>query len=111
VGDESIASWISFQVNERLSGYMTGFDPEWSSKRPGKILHGFVVRQALADGSRELDFGRGAEDYKYEMGAINRTNRRFILSNNTPRSATAYALTKLRLLARDLIRRYQARSG
>jgi CelD/BcsL family acetyltransferase involved in cellulose biosynthesis len=109
VGDDTIASWISFQVNGRLNGYMTGFDPEWSNKRPGKILHGFVVRQALAEHSRELDFGRGAEEYKYEMGAINRQNSRFILSNNTPRSALAFTLMFLRIKGRDAVRRYRER--
>jgi CelD/BcsL family acetyltransferase involved in cellulose biosynthesis len=107
VGDDVIASWISFQVNGRLNGYMTGFDPEWSNKRPGKILHGFVVRQALAEQSRELDFGRGAEEYKYEMGAINRRNRRFLLSNNTPRSALAFSLMALRIKGRDMVRKYR----
>jgi CelD/BcsL family acetyltransferase involved in cellulose biosynthesis len=111
VGDDVIASWISFQVNGRLNGYMTGFDPAWSNRRPGKILHGFVVRQALAEQSRELDFGRGAEEYKYEMGAVNRRNRRFILSNNTPRSALAFGYMALQIKGRGLVRRYRETRG
>ena len=102
-----IASWISFQVNGRLNGYMTGFDPAWSSKRPGKLLHGFVVRQALAENVRELDLGRGAEEYKYEMGAVSRRNRRFIVTNNTPRSMMAFAWTVLRIRGRKVVRWYQ----
>ena len=108
VGEAVISSWISFQVNERLSGYMTGFDPAWSKERPGKLLHGFVVRQALSEHARELDFGRGAEEYKFEMGAISRRNVRFILGNNTPRSLLAFGLISLRVRARDLVRRYQS---
>jgi CelD/BcsL family acetyltransferase involved in cellulose biosynthesis len=104
VGDTAIASWISFLVNGRWNGYMTGFDPAWSNWRPGKILHGFVMRQALAEQARELDFGRGAEDYKYELGATNRTTWRFVLANSTPRSALAFALTGLRIQGRDLVR-------
>jgi CelD/BcsL family acetyltransferase involved in cellulose biosynthesis len=107
VGDDVIASWISFQVNERLNGYMTGFDPAWSSKRPGKVLHGFVVRQALAEHVRELNLGRGAEEYKFEMGAVSRRNRRFMLTNNTPRSIMAFALTMLRIKGRGMVRRYR----
>lgn len=108
VGEEAIASWISFQVNGRWNGYMTGFDPAWSNKRPGKILHGFVVRAALAEQAHELDFGRGAEEYKYEMGATNRTNRRFVVANNTPPSGVAFGMTALNILARDLVRRYRS---
>jgi CelD/BcsL family acetyltransferase involved in cellulose biosynthesis len=104
VGDTAIASWISFQVNGRWNGYMTGFDPAWSNWRPGKILHGFVVRQALAEQAGELDFGRGAEPYKYELGAINRTNWRFVVASRTPRSTLAFALTGLRIQGRDLVR-------
>jgi CelD/BcsL family acetyltransferase involved in cellulose biosynthesis len=103
-GDAVISSWISFQVNNRLNGYMTGFDPAYSKDRPGKILHRFVVRQALSEQVIELDFGRGGEEYKFEMGAVHRHNARFILANNTPRSLLAFAAMKLRMRARDLIR-------
>ncbi len=110
-GDEVIASWISFQVQGRLNGYMTGFDPAWSKERPGKILHGFVVRQALAEGAQELDFGRGAEEYKYEMGATNRQNARFLLTNNTPRSGLALGMLLLRVKlgprVRKLVEQYR----
>ena len=104
-GDKVVSSWISFMVNGRLNGYMTGFDPEWSSKRPGKILHGFVVKQALSEGARELDFGRGAESYKYEMGAVNRKNLRFVVASNTPRSALAFGKMALRIQASAVVHR------
>ncbi len=104
VGEAAVASWISFQVNGRWNGYMTGFDPAWSNWRPGKILHGFVMRAALAESCYELDFGRGAEEYKYELGAVNRTNWRFVLANSTPRSSLAFALTGLRIQGRDMVR-------
>ncbi|MEO5951113.1 MAG: GNAT family N-acetyltransferase [Chloroflexia bacterium] len=103
-GDTVISSWISFQVNGRLNGYMTGFDPAYSKVRPGKLLHRFVVRQALEEHATELDFGRGDEEYKFEMGAVHRHNARFILANNTPRSLISLTAMKLRQQARTLIR-------
>jgi CelD/BcsL family acetyltransferase involved in cellulose biosynthesis len=103
-----IASWISFLVNGRWSGYMTGFDPAWSAKRPGKVLHGFVMREAMSEHAFEIDAGRGAEPYKYELGAVNRKSWRFMLTGNTPRSFIAFGLAKGRLQARELIRRYRA---
>ncbi|HEY0071697.1 MAG TPA: GNAT family N-acetyltransferase [Chloroflexia bacterium] len=108
VGDATISSWISFNVNGRWNGYMTGFDPEWSSKRPGKVLHGFVMRQALAEHARELDLGRGNEGYKYEMGAVDRKNWRFVLANDTARSALAFGQVRLRMQAREMVHRMQA---
>ncbi len=92
VGAVPIAAWISFLVQGRWSGYMTGFDPAWSRYRPGKVLHSFVVQQAIAAGATELDFGRGAEAYKYELGAVTRRNSRAVLANSTLRSALAMTL-------------------
>ena len=84
---------------------MTGFDPAWSQKRPGKICMGWSMRQALAEQARELDLGRGAEGYKYELGALNRQNGRVILANRTRRSALAFTLTGWRVQGRALVRR------
>lgn len=103
-GGEVISSWISFQVNSRLNGYMTGFDPAWSKDRPGKLLHRFVVRQALSEQAKELDFGRGDEEYKFEMGAVSRQNARFLLGNNTPRSLAALSMMRLRRQVRDMVK-------
>lgn len=107
VDNAPIASWIGFFVNGRWSGYMTGFDPAWSTKRPGKILHGFVMREAMKEGAFEIDEGRGAEPYKYELGAISRRSWRFMLTSNTPRSLIALSLVKGRLRVRVLVRRYR----
>ncbi|MEP6776079.1 MAG: GNAT family N-acetyltransferase, partial [Chloroflexota bacterium] len=110
IDDTPIASWISFLVNGRWSGYMTGFDPAWSAKRPGKVLHGFVMREAMKEGAFEIDAGRGAEPYKYELGAINRRSWRFMLTSNRPRSLIALSLVKGRIRARELVRRYRERT-
>jgi len=110
VEDAPIASWIGFLVNGRWSGYMTGFDPAWSAKRPGKVLHGFVMREAMKQGAFEIDEGRGAEPYKYELGAISRQSWRFMLTSNRPRSLMALGLVKGRVRARDLVRRDRERT-
>lgn len=108
VGDATISSWITFNINGRWNGYMTGFDPKWSSKRPGKVLHGFLMRQALAEHARELDLGRGNEGYKYEMGAVDRKNWRFVLANDTVRSTLAFRQAQLRIQAREMVHRIRS---
>ncbi len=104
-GDVSIAAWISFLVNGRWSGYMTGFDPAWSRYRPGKVLHSFVMQQAIAEGAHELDFGRGAEAYKYELGAVTRSNSRALLASSTLRSSLAMALAEVGIEGRAVLHR------
>jgi CelD/BcsL family acetyltransferase involved in cellulose biosynthesis len=89
---------------------MTGFDPAWSAKRPGKVLHGFVMREAMREGAFEIDAGRGAEPYKYELGAVSRQSWRFVLTSNTARSVIALGLMKGRVRARELVRRYRERA-
>jgi len=109
VDEDVIATCVGFHVNGRWSGYMTGFDPEWSNKRPGKVLHRFMVRRAMSEHTREFDFGRGSEGYKYELGAISRKNRRFVITSTAPSSRLALGLMRLRLRAREYVRRYRAR--
>lgn len=103
--DVPIAAWIGFLVQGRWSGYMTGFDPAWSHYRPGKVLHSFVVQQALAAGADELDFGRGGEAYKYELGAVTRHNSRILLANTTLRSTLALALAEANIEGRAALHR------
>ena len=53
----------------RVHAYLGGFAPELGRDNPGTLVAGYAIRQAIAQGARELDFLRGQEKYKYDWGA------------------------------------------
>jgi CelD/BcsL family acetyltransferase involved in cellulose biosynthesis len=59
---------------ERVSVYLTGFDPAFEYESPNVILLAHAIELAIAEGRREVDFLRGQEPYKYEWGAVDRWN-------------------------------------
>jgi CelD/BcsL family acetyltransferase involved in cellulose biosynthesis len=50
--------------------YLNGFDPSIEGVSLGSLLIGRIIRRAIAEGRRRIDFLRGQEAYKYAWGAI-----------------------------------------
>ncbi|OCP22316.1 MULTISPECIES: GNAT family N-acetyltransferase [unclassified Ensifer] len=59
--------------------YITGRDETWTTPSPGLLLHGFAIRDAIAEGYRVYDFLRGDEDYKYSFGVEERRIRSMLV--------------------------------
>ncbi|OOG64199.1 hypothetical protein B0E45_28795 [Sinorhizobium sp. A49] len=59
--------------------YITGRDEEWTTPSPGLLLHGFAIRDAIAEGYRIYDFLRGNEAYKYSFGVEERRIRSMLV--------------------------------
>jgi glycosyltransferase involved in cell wall biosynthesis len=66
----------AFCKEGRVYYYLSGFDPTLAQYGPGSLLMHEAMRYAMAQGDREFDFLRGAEEYKYRWGAENRINKR-----------------------------------
>jgi CelD/BcsL family acetyltransferase involved in cellulose biosynthesis len=47
------------------------------------VLVGAALEHVARDGAREVDFLRGAEDYKYRWGAIDRVQHRIRVERRT----------------------------
>jgi len=107
VDGTTIAAALDFALGDHWEGYLTGFDPAWQDHRPGRLLDGFILRAAIHAGAGEYHYGRGDEGYKYEMGALARRSRRFVLATGSPRSVAAFTALQLRGRGRDLLRRLQ----
>jgi CelD/BcsL family acetyltransferase involved in cellulose biosynthesis len=56
-------SWLYFQA---------GFDPAHSKLRPGFVLLGYAIEQAIAEGCREFDMLRGEHEYKAQLAKLTR---------------------------------------
>lgn len=73
-GDKPIAAISEFVdvVRSTTSFHIGGFDPEYSRLSPGRVLLGMSIRRAIEQGFGVYDFLRGAEEYKYGLGAVDR---------------------------------------
>ena len=70
-----------FQWNERTYYYLGGFAPEFGKYSLGTLLTGHAIQHAITEKSREFDFLRGNEPYKYRWLPQERINQRLILLN------------------------------
>ena len=69
VGGVRVASVICFDYENDLYLYNSGYDPAYASLSVGLLLKVFCLKEGIAEGKRRFDFLRGAEPYKYDLGA------------------------------------------
>ena len=63
---------LSYFWNGKYWFFIGGFEPELMRWSVGTCLFARVFQEAIAEGASEFDFLRGAEDYKYRFGAVDR---------------------------------------
>ena len=74
-----VASVFCFDAGSCLYMYNSGYDPEYASLSVGLLSKALVVRWAIEDGKQSLDFLRGNEPYKYDLGARDRGVYRLVV--------------------------------
>jgi CelD/BcsL family acetyltransferase involved in cellulose biosynthesis len=74
-----VAACISFDYLDSYLLYNSGYDPDYSNLSVGILNKGFAIREAIGAGKRHFDFLRGAERYKYDLGAVDRTIHRLVV--------------------------------
>lgn len=67
-----IAALFSFQMNNHIYLYNSGFDPDFFQLSPGIVIIGMDIMAAIDEGVRHYDFLRGDEEYKFRFGAEKR---------------------------------------
>lgn len=67
--DRPVAAVLGFVYANKLLLYNSGYEPGLLSLSPGVVLMSEEVRLAIEAGLEELDFLRGNEKYKYDLGA------------------------------------------
>ncbi|GAC1332428.1 MAG: hypothetical protein NVSMB17_11500 [Candidatus Dormibacteria bacterium] len=68
--DKPAAAVLGFTYRGKLLLYNSGYDPSLNSVSAGLVLMSEEVRLAIEQGLTELDFLRGDEKYKYDLGAV-----------------------------------------
>jgi CelD/BcsL family acetyltransferase involved in cellulose biosynthesis len=71
-----VAVFYGFAHAGTVYYYLSGYDPEMEKLSIGTVLVGHAIDEAVREGGTTFDFLRGAEEYKYAWGAVDRVNRR-----------------------------------
>jgi CelD/BcsL family acetyltransferase involved in cellulose biosynthesis len=79
VGERPAATHLSFHHGAQLLLYNSGYDPAFAEYSAGFVLLVYRLQRALAQGIRVLDFLRGDERYKYDLGASDQFIYRVII--------------------------------
>ena len=80
LGGRVAAGAYCFDYAGRLWVFNSGIDPEYQSLSPGWALYGHLIQSAAEEGKSEVDFLRGDEDYKYQLGGVARYVERVTLA-------------------------------
>lgn len=65
---EAVASVLNFDLGKRLYMYNSGYDPQYSHYAVGLMSKALLLRDAVENGRTCVDFLRGDESYKYDLG-------------------------------------------
>lgn len=70
-GGTEAAAMLCFQYGDSLYLYNSGFDPQIGEAHSiGVALAARCIQNAIENGKRRVDFLRGSEGYKYDLGAV-----------------------------------------
>jgi len=72
VGREKAAGYLNFVYNDRVWVYNSARAEKFGSLSPGISLMGLLVEEAIEAGYQDFDLMRGDEDYKYQLGGVDR---------------------------------------
>lgn len=66
-----VAAVLCFRGEGELLLYNSGYDPAYAGLSVGLLSKALALQRAIDEGYRTFDFLRGAEPYKYDLGATN----------------------------------------
>jgi CelD/BcsL family acetyltransferase involved in cellulose biosynthesis len=92
VGDRRIATSYGACFDNRLFLFKTGYDPEFATGAPFKILTWFAIQEACARGLSEVDFLGDAEPWKLEWTSASRGHDWLYVFNDTLRAQLLHSL-------------------
>ena len=92
VSGRRIATSYSIEHNRRLFLCKTGYDPEYNTCSPFKLLMHFIVRYAYAEGVNEIDLLGDTEVWKEEWTEVNRPHKWLFVFSDSNRARLLYPL-------------------
>jgi CelD/BcsL family acetyltransferase involved in cellulose biosynthesis len=92
VGGRRIAVSYGSSYRNRLLLFKTGYDPEYTTCSPFKLLTYFAIRHAFEEGMAEVDFLGDAEPWKLEWTTTTRRHDWVFVFSNSRRARLVYSL-------------------
>jgi CelD/BcsL family acetyltransferase involved in cellulose biosynthesis len=77
---EAVAMVLNFDIGGRLYMYNSGYEPQYSHYAVGLMSKALLLQDAIENGRTAVDFMRGDESYKYDLGARDRKVHRLVLT-------------------------------
>ena len=77
---QPVASVMNFDVAGVLYMYNSGYDPAYSHYAVGLMSKALLMQDAIEQGRTRVDFLRGDESYKYDLGGKDQQVYRLVLS-------------------------------
>lgn len=65
-----------------IGHYLTGYDERFADLSPGRVMDALCIRLAIERGWKAVDFLRGDEPYKHQLGARPRMTRNAVISRS-----------------------------
>jgi len=91
-GDRRIATSYGACFDNRLFLFKTGYDPEFATGAPFKILTSLAIQDACARGLNEVDFLGDAEPWKLEWTSTSRGHDWLYVFSDTMRARLLHSL-------------------
>ncbi len=79
---EAVASVMNFDVGGTLYMYNSGYDPAYSHYAVGLMSKTLLIKDAIENGRHCVDFLRGDENYKYDLGGKDQQVYRVVLTKS-----------------------------
>jgi CelD/BcsL family acetyltransferase involved in cellulose biosynthesis len=92
VGGRRIATSYGSRFDNRLFLFKTGYDPQYATCSPFKLLTYFATERAYAEGLREIDFLGNAEPWKLEWTGASRPHEWLFVCSGTVRGRLLHSL-------------------
>lgn len=95
---------LGFVMNGIVTDYMTTYDVRYGHSSPGHLVTREMICHAIEQGMRCFVLGRGAQAYKYWLGAAPRVTENILIFANRPRGHAYVGIQVLRDHALEVAR-------
>lgn len=75
-----VASCLCFDYADAYLLYNSGYDPAYSELSVGLLNKALCIKDAIEEGKRAFNFLRGVERYKYDLGGVDQSVYRLVVS-------------------------------